>query len=220
MSLRCILMSDSKEKIMTQSKKVRRIVLLSMFVGIELVLMTTPLGFVPIGPIKATTLHIPVIVLSILLGVKEGAILGAVFGFSSIMMSTFQPSAFSFCFSPFYSIGELHGNFGSVIIAMVPRICIGLCSGLLYQALSKKTTEHVAIVISSISASLINTILVMSGIWLFFGRAYAQTAGFAYETFLHVIKLTICTNGLLEAILAAVVSLAIIKALKMKGVSL
>lgn len=205
---------------MSQTKKVRRLVLLSMFIGIEIVLMTTPLGFVPIGPINATTLHIPVITLSILLGVKEGAILGFVFGLSSMIMSTFHPSAFSFCFSPFYSLGEVHGNFGSVLIAMLPRICIGLTSGFLYRYLSKKIKESAAIVVSGIAGSLINTILVMSGIWLFFGREYASVAGFAYETFLNVIKLTIFTNGILEALLAAFITLAVVKAIKAKGVSL
>ena len=215
--LRCILKSDSKEKTMSQSKKVRRLVLLSMFIGIEIVLMITPLGFVPIGPINATTLHIPVIIISILLGTKEGVILGIVFGLSSIFTATFRPTAFSFCFSPFYSIGEVHGNFSSILIAMVPRICIGLGSGYLYKLLRKKLSESPAILISAAAGSLINTILVMSGIWLFFGKEYAATAGFAYETFMNVIKATIFTNGIIEAILAAIISAAVIKALKAKG---
>lgn len=202
---------------MSQSKKVRRLVLLSMFIGIEVVLTVTPLGFVPIGPINATTLHIPVIIISILLGVKEGAILGVIFGIFSILTSTFRPTAFSFCFSPFYSIGEIHGNFSSILIAMIPRICIGLGSRYLYKFLNKKISESFAITISAAAGSLINTILVMSGIWLFFGREYAATAGFAYETFLNVIKATIFTNGIIEAILAALISIAVIKALKAKG---
>ena len=202
---------------MSQSKKVRRLVLLSMFIGIEVVLTVTPLGFVPIGPINATTLHIPVSIISILLGVKEGAILGVIFGIFSILTSTFRPTAFSFCFSPFYSIGEIHGNFSSILIAMIPRICIGLGSGYLYKFLNKKISESFAITISAAAGSLINTILVMSGIWLFFGREYAATAGFAYETFLNVIKATIFTNGIIEAILAALISIAVIKALKAKG---
>ena len=52
---------------MNRSKKIKRLVLLSMFIGIEIVLMSTPLGYIPIGAIKATTLHIPVIIISILL---------------------------------------------------------------------------------------------------------------------------------------------------------
>ncbi|MGN1344624.1 MAG: ECF transporter S component, partial [Traorella sp.] len=95
---------------MSKTKAIRRLVLLSLFIGIEVVLMCTPLGYIPIGAIKATTLHIPVIVISIILGVKEGAILGFVFGMSSLIMSTINPSLFSFCFSPFYSIGDIHGN--------------------------------------------------------------------------------------------------------------
>ncbi len=38
-----------------------------------------PLGFIPIGPIMATMMYIPVILLGILLGVKEGASNGLFF---------------------------------------------------------------------------------------------------------------------------------------------
>lgn len=90
-------MSDSKEKKMSNSKKTKRTVLLSMFIGIEIVLMSIPfLGMIPLGVIKATTLHIPVIIIAILLGWKEGAILGAIFGCLSVLSATFQPTLTSF----------------------------------------------------------------------------------------------------------------------------
>lgn len=179
--------------------------------------MSTPFGFVPIGPIKATTLHIPVIIATLLLGVKEGFWMGLLFGMGSLFMSTFQPTPFSFCFSPFYSLGEVHGNFGSIIIAFIPRIMIAFISHGCYQMLIKKVNENISLVISSVIGSLTNTILVMSGIWLFFGHEYAAVAGFSYELFLNVIKLTVFTNGIMEAILAGVICLAIVKALKKRG---
>lgn len=203
---------------MLQSKRIKRLVLLSMFIGIEIVLMSTPLGFIPIGPIKATTLHIPVLILSMVLGVKEGMILGLFFGFSSIFTNTFQPSLFSFCFSPFYSIGEISGNMGSVIIALLPRMMLGVICGMLYKRLSKSMNHEVAIGISSAISTLAHTFMVMFFIYIFFGKEYALTAGFAYETFMDVIKMTILTNGLAEAILAVILSISIMKVFKVKGV--
>ena len=203
---------------MLQSKRIKRLVLLSMFIGIEIVLMSTPLGFIPIGPIKATTLHIPVLILSMVLGVKEGMILGLFFGFSSILTNTFQPSLFSFCFSPFYSIGEISGNMGSVIIALLPRMMLGVICGMFYKLLSKRINHEVAIGISSAISTLAHTFMVMFFIYIFFGKEYALTAGFAYETFMDVIKMTILTNGLAEAILAVILSISIMKAFKVKGV--
>ena len=203
---------------MLQSKKIKRLVLLSMFIGIEIVLMNTPLGFIPIGPIKATTLHIPVLILAMVLGVKEGMILGLFFGLSSIITNTFQPSLFSFCFSPFYSIGEISGNIGSVIIALLPRMMLGLICGMFYKLLSKRINHELAIGISSVISSLAHTFMVMFFIYIFFGKEYALTAGFAYETFMDVIKMTILTNGLAEAILAVILSISILKAFRVKGV--
>lgn len=202
---------------MKQSKKVKKLVLFSLFIGIEIVLMSTPLGFVPIGPIKATTLHIPVIITTLLLGVKEGLMMGFIFGLGSLLTSTFQPTPFSFCFSPFYSLGEVHGNFGSVIIAFIPRMMIALISYGCYKLLIKKMNENISIMISSVLGSLTNTILVMSGIWLFFGHEYASVAGFSYDLFLNVIKLTVFTNGIIEAILAGIICVAVVKALKKRG---
>lgn len=202
---------------MNQSKKVKKLVLLSLFIGIEIVLISTPLGFIPIGPIKATTLHIPVIVGAILLGKKEGLILGFIFGMSSIIMSTFQPTPFSFCFSPFYSIGEIHGNFYSILIALIPRVLIGYSSYVSFKFLSKRINDNSSIICASLIGTLTNTIFVMSGIWLFFGKEYASVAGFAYETFFNVIKVTIFTNGILETILAGIISLSIVKALRKRG---
>lgn len=202
---------------MSQSKKTKRLVLLSLFIGIETVLMVTPLGYIPIGAIKATTLHIPVLVISMLLGIKEGAFLGLFFGISSVVISTFNPSLFSFCFSPFYSIGEIHGNMGSLVVALLPRILLGVVGGFVYRILPKQMKlEHKA-ALTGLIGSLLHTILVLSGIYFFFGKEYASVAGFAYETFLNVIKVTIFTNGIAEAILASIISMVIIQALSKKG---
>ena len=202
---------------MNRSKKIKRLVLLSMFIGIEIVLMLTPLGYIPIGAIKATTLHIPVIIISILLGPKEGIILGFVFGFSSMLVNTFSPSLFSFCFSPFYSLGELSGNFNSVLIAIVPRVTIGLSAGFIYKLCSKKLSIVISSSIAGFISTILHTAMVMSMIYYFFGHEYSMVANFAYDTFLTVIQTTILTNGIMEAILAIFVTIGIIKAFKVKG---
>lgn len=92
---------------MNQSrKKTKFLVLLTMFCSIQVVLMLTPLGYIPLGPVRATTMHIPVILAGILLGVKGGAITGLVFGLSSVIINTITPTITSFVFTPFYSLGE------------------------------------------------------------------------------------------------------------------
>lgn len=206
---------------MKNKMQTRRMALLGVFIGFELVLMLTPLGYIPIGPLKATTLHIPVILIAVACGWKEGAILGAVFGLTSIVMNTITPTPVSFVFTPFYSFGELHGNFYSLLVALLPRILIGVSSGLIMQSMRKlKVNETVSVLIASIVGSLCNTILVMGGIYVFFGPAYAAVKEIAYDALMAVIWGTITTNGVIEAILAAVLVIAVYKAIKplLKGV--
>ena len=53
-----------KTENMNSKQKTKNMVLLALFGCIEIVLMLTPLGYIPIGPVRATTLHIPVILLA------------------------------------------------------------------------------------------------------------------------------------------------------------
>ena len=63
-------------------------------------------GYINLIVIKATLLHVPVIVGSIVLGPKMGAVLGATFGITSLIKNTLEPSLLSFAFSPFYQLGD------------------------------------------------------------------------------------------------------------------
>lgn len=93
--------------------KVLSLVQLALFTAIILALAFTPgLGYIPLGVTRATTIHLPVIIGSILLGPKKGAFLGGVFGLTSLINNTISPTVTSFTFSPFYSGGNqiLHGS--------------------------------------------------------------------------------------------------------------
>jgi len=79
-----------------------RLVLTAFFLAILILLASVPfLGFIPLGIINATTLHIPVIIASIVLGPKLGAFLGGAFGIISMIRSTVIVTPLSFAFSPF-----------------------------------------------------------------------------------------------------------------------
>lgn len=57
------------------------IAIVSLFGAIIIVMALVPfLGYIPLGFMNATLLHVPVIIASIVLGPKYGAILGFVFG--------------------------------------------------------------------------------------------------------------------------------------------
>ena len=63
-----------------KNKKTTNMVIFSMLLAIEVVMSFTPLGFLRIGLLSVTMLHIPVIICAMALGKKYGAALGFVMG--------------------------------------------------------------------------------------------------------------------------------------------
>jgi|GEM_PF-86211 len=198
-------------------KKLRYVIYVAMFCTIQLVLMFIPfLGFIPIGPIAATTLHLPVITAGVLLGKKAGITLGFLFGLISMTRATLTPGIASFLFSPFApAVGGYSGNLFSLVIAFVPRILLGWASAVLYEKFKEwKTTEKVAPGLAALLATLLHTILVLVGVALFFGEAgYARVFGIE-GSWIYFIMTVVFTNGIVEAVLAVFVVTALTKVLQ------
>lgn len=198
-----------------KSKKTQYMTFMAMFLAIEIILVVTPLGYIPIGPLSATTMHIPVIIAGITLGKKAGAQLGLVFGLTSLIRATLQPTITSFCFSPFVTVGNISGDWRSVIIALVPRILLGYLAGLVFEILKNKLkNENIAIISGALVGTITNTVLVLGGIYLFFGNSYANAINVAYSSLLAMLLGVVATNGIVEAIMAAIVVLLVYKAIK------
>ena len=198
---------------MNQSTNIRKMTIFSLFIAIELVLLMTPLGFLRIGPLSATLLHIPVILAAILLGTKYGVCLGLFFGLASVWNATMAPGPISFVFSPFITIGGMSGGWQSLLVAIVPRVLLGWIAGTLFQLCKKKTSRSLSAGIAAGAATLLHTVMVLGLIVLFYGAPYAKALGIAQNALMSVLAYTIATNGMLELILAVVVSMAVAKVL-------
>ncbi len=198
-------------------KKTRRLTLISLFVAIELLVGLTPnLGFIRVNVFTITIIHIPVIIGAVCLGPKVGGLLGFVFGLTSFMNATFfnvNPIE-SPVFTPFYGNSAFPGNAWSLVICFLPRILVGVVAGWLFIALRRvKFNEIVSLSIVGIVGSLTNTVLVLGGIYLFFGQPYAAAYDMAFEALLGAMFAVFTTNGLIEAGIALVATAAIAKAL-------
>ena len=106
-------------------KDTRYLVSVALMAAIVILLANTPLGMIQLPIIKATTVHIPVIIGAILLGPSAGAILGAIFGICSLISNTTAPTLLSFAFSPFLSTTGLVGVVKAIWISVGCRIMIG-----------------------------------------------------------------------------------------------
>lgn len=189
-------------------------VLTALFLGIMILLASVPfLGFIPIGPLNATTMHIPVIIGSIVLGPKIGALLGGSFGVISLIRATTMPTALSFVFSPFIPvIGTDHGSWKALLVVLIPRILIGIVPYYVYRLCQKglkQKANTVALFIAGISGGLVNTILVMNFIYILFQKEYAQLIGKGGKAVYAAINAVILTQGIPEAIVAGLFTAAV-----------
>lgn len=194
------------------TQKSRGLVQVALFAAIIVVMASVPfLGYIPLGFMRATIVHIPVIIGSILLGPAKGAVLGGVFGLTSLVVNTTTPNVTSFVFTPFYSVGETQGNFASLIICFVPRILVGVVPFFVYRALKKllgttSSVRHtICLGVAGFAGSMTNTLLVMNLIFVFFGNSYGAAKGLAADAVYPFILSVIGMQGVPEALVATVI---------------
>jgi len=198
----------------TQKHDTRWMVSVALMAAIVIVLANTPLGMIQLPIIKATTVHIPVIIGAILLGPSAGAILGAVFGICSLISNTMAPTLLSFAFSPFMSTSGIPGAIKAIWISVGCRMLIGIAAGWLWIVLEKlKVNQLVALPVAGFVGSMVNTITVMGSIYFLFAQQYAEAREVAVTAVWGLVMGTVTASGIPEAIAAAVLVLAVGKVL-------
>lgn len=198
----------------TKKHDTRWMVSVALMAAIIIVLANTPLGMIQLPVIKATTVHIPVIIGAILLGPGAGAILGAVFGICSLISNTMVPTLLSFAFSPFMSTTGIVGAIKAIWISVGCRVLIGVAAGWLWILLNKlKVNQTIALPIVGFAGSMVNTITVMGSIYLLFAQQYAEAKEVAITAVWGLVMGTVTASGIPEAIAAAILVLAVGKVL-------
>lgn len=145
-------------------------------------------------PIKPTLIHIPVIIASILCGPRIGAILGGLMGIISVLTNTIVLLPTSYLFTPFVP----NGNFYSLIIAIVPRVLIGISPYLTYKVIKNKAGLFLAGAVGSMT----NTIFVLGGIFILFSSVY-------HGNIQLMLAGIVGTNAIAEMLISATLTLVI-----------
>ncbi len=190
----------AKTLMLTQNAVLAAIVVLMAF---------TPIGYLRLGAVETTFIMIPVAVGAISLGEKSGAFLGLVFGISSFIQC--------FGMSPFgAALLQINPVF-TFIMCLVPRILMGYFCGIIYKALCK-VKKGVAVVIASLGAPVINTVLFMASLILFFGKSDYIMGMRAGTENIWAFMVAFVGNGVMEIVTTTLitppVSLAVQKAVK------
>ena len=201
-------MNKKKEK-----KGTRWMVSVALMAAIIVVLANTPLGMIQLPIIKATTVHIPVIIGAILFGPMAGAILGGVFGICSLISNTMAPTLLSFAFSPFLA-GNLVGAVKAIWISVGCRVLIGVAAGWLWILFRKiKMNTYLGLAITGFAGSMVNTVMVMGSIYFLLAQQYAQAKEVAVTAVFGLIMGTVTASGIPESIAAAILVTVIGKVL-------
>lgn len=187
--------------------QIQRLTIAAILSGLEVIMAFTPIGYLPVGALSITTMHLPVILSGVLLGPYFGAGMGFLFGLTSFIRATFEPGATSFVFTPFISVGGLQGNGWSLVICFLPRILLGLCAAWLFSFLRKtlkNKKEPLCVAVAAGVSTVLHTVLVLGGIYLFFADPYAQALQIPVSTLRTVLLAVMSTNMIPEVIEACI----------------
>ena len=195
-------------------KDTRWKVTVALMMAVIAVLANTPLGMIQLPIIKATTVHIPVIIGAIVLGPLAGAILGATFGIFSLISNTMAPTLLSFAFSPFLSTTGIVGGLKAIWISVGCRIMIGVVAGWFWIWLKQlKVNQSIALALTGFIGSMTNTVFVMGSIYLLLAKQYAEAKEAAVTAVFGLIMGTVTASGIPEAVAAAILVFALGKVL-------
>lgn len=187
-----------------KNKKTLHLALLAIFTA--LIVLLSFFGYIQIGPLSITIVMIPVVIGAILMGPAAGAYFGAIFGLTSFFRC-FGLEAFGTALltvNPFFTF----------IVCLVPRVLMGWLVGVIFKGLQKiDRTKFLSYAISSLCGALLNTVLFMTALILFFGNSSVildlQGAMPLFEFLVAFVGL----NGLIEAIVCFVLGTTISKVL-------
>lgn len=178
----------------------RRLVVTGMLTGIIMFLGLTGLGFIVVPPVKATIMHIPVIIGAIIEGPIVGAATGLCFGLFSMYQAFTAPTPTSFLF-------------WNPLIALVPRMLIGVVSYYVYAALVKKFPKA-AIGAGALFGALISTVTVLGLAYILYAERFANAININPSTVGKVLMTAGVTNGVPEALISVLVCVPVVTILK------
>lgn len=183
-----------------QKRKAYRTAILGILIAIIFVQSMVPfLGFIPTGFINITIIHITVIVAAIVLGPKDGAIVGLVWGIGTMIRAFTSPT----------SIIDTT-VFTNPIVAILPRVVVGLVAGWIYLWFKKHTDKKIlGMGLAAAAGSLTNTVLVLGLMRMMYASAMAQAYATQTDLLNKLLLVIVGTNGIPEMVAAIIIAPAI-----------
>ncbi|MDR0879558.1 MAG: ECF transporter S component [Clostridioides sp.] len=181
----------------------RKMTVIGLLSAISIMLSMTPLGYIPLGPVNATIMHLPVIIGAVIEGPIVGMAIGFIFGVTSLIRAITTPTITSFLFM-------------NPLVSVLPRVIMGLLSYYVFafvMKISKKVSASAFI--TGVVGSMINTVGVLGMIYFIYADRYMEIIGKTGSAVKAIAALALA-NGIPEALVAAVVVSSVAVVIKRK----
>ncbi len=183
------------------NSKLKSMVLTAVISSLILVLTFVPYtGYITYGFFSITTIHIPVLIGSIVLGKKAGFILGLVWGLSSLLRAWLMPSPEALLFL-------------DPRISVLPRVLVGFSVGFISDLLKHRVGKVEYSLALAIVGTLLNTIFVLTAISIWGGDNIYSFG----DNIVAILGVVASINGVIELILAGVVTPFVTTSLRIAG---
>ncbi|WP_436697168.1 ECF transporter S component [Lactiplantibacillus pentosus] len=152
-------------------------------------------GYIPLPGLSITTIHVTVIIAAVVLGPRDGAIVGGIWGIIDWIRAFVAPTS---ALAPIV--------FTNPLISVVPRILIGVVAGWIFIRFQKRQHRTLGFTLAGVAGALTNTILVLGLIGLLYSH---QAAGFYQinlSKLMPYLLAVVASNGVPEAILAGILT--------------
>lgn len=176
------------------------IAILGLLTAIMLIMMLTPFGTLSFGVISITIAHIPILLATLMLGLKEGLTMAFIFGTLSMLKAITAPEAL------------LDPLFQNPLISIVPRLMIPITT--YYTAkLFSKANNIIKTTIAVIVGNLTNTFFVYLSMYLFVKDQFEAISG---KSAITTILSLISTSTLIKTVIVVLITVPIVLRIKIK----
>ena len=191
---------------MRQNKSVQYLARLAMLMAIVIIFTVFNIANIPVGPIVATVYQVPVIIGACLLDLKAGALLGATWGVLNFILAITGQTTDVVALAAIQQ-----APFQYFLVSFLPRLAVGIIAALLDKALERFKGDWTYLVCGA-CGSLVNTVGYLGLLYLLFKNMIATVYGMDISGVLPMVLGVAGTNGSVEAVVSALLTLGICKA--------
>ena len=179
----------------------RQLVVIGMLSGISMFMGLTGFGMIPTPWMKITIQHLPVIIGGIVEGPIIGGIVGLIFGLFSMYLNMSQPVLLSPIFM-------------NPIIAIIPRVLIGIVSYYVFKIMKEKfNKEKLGLILAAIAGTITNTAGVLGLTYILAMEQFATLKEISSAAVAGALGTIAVSNGIPECIVAVMIVVPVCLAL-------